>query len=639
MYKNKLKSTAREKIWEHTINTLTTNRNYSTVVTEKDIYSYWELIKYDLKKHGILDLENQEKIRQNFLDYRNSIIQPKASQNLQVLLFCGPEPENDIELLLKLGVLEENIWAVELDKTSYISAINILKHAYPGVKLFKTKIDNLFDVIKTKFDIVYLDFTASFFSKSQKTYKTTIELFKNNIVKDLGILITNYSEINPSDSTFDNDVKTITEYFNYQSFVHELLEEDGTFIELPYMNEKNFDETIRRKHKDAYSSFLTHFHIYLSEIITPAINIFSNKAIKNLLFEEKELKLFLTKMNSFSMTDDEGSFEYEGKFTEPESFWFEYFVENIKTINPSFYGYLKTNDIDSYIGLINILKDSHFNNNLFNKETLEYLIQTQKNLIDPKGRLFCDVPMLHLWVHLIINQLGSPYHINLKNHLRFRYTGKEREMFVDVYTLDKCRYFYDWLSSYTTLPENMLNVAKQLIVRINIDIIRKQHQFYLIDESYRYGNLVCYNDDGAIFLKELYLNKREYLTSSDSKNGKDEFEQMFELADYLASKVEENYCQSFKSFIKFHMTYTAHSVTYLKVKDVPEKFKVFGQRFKKSKIGENYNFEYNSSSKSLRYRSKCLLNGSHNMDLMIYKTIKSVFDRYGFVCELFDKLD
>ncbi len=638
MYKNFNKDIARKKIWSHTINTLTTEKNYSTIISEKEIYLYWEYIRHTLKKNEILDISNQEVVLKNFLDYRTLTLGSSKVEKLKILFFCGPEPENDIEVLLSLGILEENIWAVELDKASYSSALNILKHAYPGVKIYKTKIEHLFDVIKIKFDIVYLDYTAPFFSKEQKPYKTTVELFKNNILSDFGVLITNYSEINPSDDEFDTYTEIIKEYFNYQSFVHEMTDDDdGTHLTSPHMEEENFIDLIKEKYKDAYSSFLTHFHLYLAEIITPSINIFKNSSIRSILFDESLLKEYIKKTQNFNFRDEDELFKYGNKIMEPESFWFEHFISNIETLSPSLHGYLRTNKIDSYIEYINLLKNLYSDKELVNKETLGYLEEAQSNLIDPKGGLFCDVPMLHLWVNLLINQLGAPYHVNLKNHLRFRYVGKEREMFVDIYTLDRCRYLYDWLPSLSSLPENMLNVAKQLMIRINIDIIRKTNYNYLIDESYQYGNLLCYNDDGVNFLEELYLPRRKAIESNSPEI--DKFIEMFETADFLAQKVADNYYESFKSFIAFHMTYTAHGFVNLKIKNVPEKFKVFGKKFKKNKIKEKYNFTYYPSGKSLHYRSKHVLNGSYKLDLMIIKTIKSVFDRYDFDCEIKERLD
>ena len=518
--------------------------------------------------------------------------------------------------------------------------MEIIKHVYPAIKIFRTKIDNLFEVIKTKFDIVYLDYTAPFFSKEQTPYKTTMELYKYNIIDDFGVLITNYSEINPKDSQFEETKSVLHDYFYYQEAVHELKGyESGAYLENPAINEEsNFKNIVDENYENLYSYFLTHFHLYLSEIITPARNIFHNQSIKSMLFDEKALKEYIKKTQSYNASNMEEFFTFGDKELNSTFYWFEHFIENIKSQNQQLYSYITKEHIDQFIALINLLKDVHTKEKLktLNQNTFEYISQTQINLLDSKGGYFCDVPMIHLWYSLLINQLGSPYHVNLKNHQRFKYTGNSRAMYVDIFTLDKCRYFYDWIPSIATLPETMLNVGKQILIRIIIDIIRKQHQFYLFDESYQYGNILCYHEDGTTFLNYNSLTDRYTIKEQEiAKQTNDEvFEEMFYLASQLAKKVEENFCYSFASFKNFHWTYTTSAHIWLDVKKVPTQFKVFGKKFTKFQIAKKYGFQYYPLHKQICYRSKCKLNGSEKLDLMIHKTINSVFKRYGLDCKL-----
>jgi hypothetical protein len=642
MYKNTTKTFARELIWKTAINRLTTERNYSTIVTEKNVYLYWNHLTKFLNndKIKILDLDKQENVVKTFLDFRKKYVSSKAVNELKVLFFCGPEPENDIDYLLTCGILEENIWVVESDKINFISAVNIIKHCYPSVKIYQTKIENLFSVINIKYDIVYLDYTAPFFSKEQKPYKTTIELFNNNIIDDFGVLITNYSELPEEKNNLDSYIKVLKEYFYYQSAVPEIGGlPPSSYHEIPYANNTDdFIDIIKDDYKTAYSYFLTHFHIYLAEIITPACNIFNNLSIKKLLFDQTILKEYLKKTNNMNLNDADEFIDFGDKIMEPENYWFEYFLENIKNINPAFHNYLKNAKTDEHIESINLLKNMCYDNKLLNKDTFTFLESAQANLIDPKGGYFCDVPMLHLWIALIVNQLGGPYHVNLKLHKRFSYIGSKREMYVDIFTLDKCRYFYDWIPSYNTLPEIMLIVGKQLLIRSIIDIIRKQNHLYLFDESYQYGNIICYNDDGADFIERTHIPLRERIVAP-SKENEEPFIEMFSIANSLASKIEENYYKSFSSFINFHPTYTSHAFVWLTIKKVPKEFSVFGKNFIKYNIKDRFNFQYYPNLRQVSYKTKYSLNGSEKMDVLIHKTIKTIFARYGLECELKIHLD
>ena len=104
-------------------------------------------------------------------------------------------------------------------------------------------------------------------------------------------------------------------------------------------------------------------------------------------------------------------------------------------------------------------------------------VKVIEDMIKPKkmGTMFCDLPMIHLWLEMIVNSLGYPYHANLKNHERHRYTAKERQMCVDVFTFDQCRGLYDWLpmieyqADYVKDYYDMLNISKATYVEATVE--------------------------------------------------------------------------------------------------------------------------------------------------------------------------
>jgi hypothetical protein len=91
--------------------------------------------------------------------------------------------------------------------------------------------------------------------------------------------------------------------------------------------------------------------------------------------------------------------------------------------------------------------------------------------------------MIHLWYEMIINSLGYPYHTNVKNHIRHSYTAKTRKICVDVFTLDQCRGFYDWLPMIEYKADFVKDFNKQIIIRMSIDAIAK-HSLGIIDQQY-----------------------------------------------------------------------------------------------------------------------------------------------------------
>lgn len=106
---------------------------------------------------------------------------------------------------------------------------------------------------------------------------------------------------------------------------------------------------------------------------------------------------------------------------------------------------------------------------------------------------FRDHPMEHLWLELLMNQYGHPYHTNIGNHKRFSYTAKTRRMCIDIITLDKCRALYDWMPMLEYFIYDMKDNNRQMITRMCIDAIEKQ-LLHIVEESYFGSALVGINE-------------------------------------------------------------------------------------------------------------------------------------------------
>ena len=53
-------------------------------------------------------------------------VQQRKPEELRVVYLCGPEPLNDLHVLLELGVSPHNIWGVESNEAAYRSALKEL---------------------------------------------------------------------------------------------------------------------------------------------------------------------------------------------------------------------------------------------------------------------------------------------------------------------------------------------------------------------------------------------------------------------------------------------------------------------------------------------------------------------------------
>lgn len=107
------KNKIRNLLISSAIETLTTSRQSSTLASRdyvrkvRDYLSDPQKNQYELTQHfaSLLSDETIEKW-ENFYD---SIVQTKKPENLKVAYLSGPNPENDLRILVKNGVLPENV--------------------------------------------------------------------------------------------------------------------------------------------------------------------------------------------------------------------------------------------------------------------------------------------------------------------------------------------------------------------------------------------------------------------------------------------------------------------------------------------------------------------------------------------------
>lgn len=100
-----------------------------------------------------------------------------------------------------MGVLPENIWAIENKKDIYNIAVNSLNlEDFKQPKIIRTSIEQFFENTPKKFDIVYVDACASLIS-DQHALRSVATLFQFHRLNSPGILITNFAGIDKSNKT------------------------------------------------------------------------------------------------------------------------------------------------------------------------------------------------------------------------------------------------------------------------------------------------------------------------------------------------------------------------------------------------------------------------------------------------------
>lgn len=277
------------------------------------------LLKVQYFRKYVVDLKDET--INKWEEYYKSLISKKKPSQLKVAYLAGPNPENDLEVLAKLGVLPENIWAFESDLKTYRLALDsVLLSKFPHVKIQKSKISQFFATSPVKFDIVYLDFCGPLpnRNKKQKNLETIVSLIANHVLNSPGVLITNVSlPLEGKDSIGRALISKLVSFYLYpKAFLEreqKFTDEDDSYDNLEegamsfeYTLDEWFD-LINSNLEEYYGQFVTRLLMDIATIIVPYYSFASNRSymsnfFKEInLFEEKESELYERIYKSFEL--------------------------------------------------------------------------------------------------------------------------------------------------------------------------------------------------------------------------------------------------------------------------------------------------------------------------------------------------
>ena len=449
-YKQPVKEKSRKIIWEHAVENLTSKREESQILNKEYLTKLADYIKY---RSG-WELVSAE--LDNYLQFVDISYGKKTPDLLKVAFLCGPEPENDVQVLLSLGIRLENIFAFERDKDDFKRAVAALRNNYPQLKIYNGTIEEFSIMHNTVFDIIYLDFTASLLN----CYRTICCVLDNNMLAPLGVLAVNTSYMDKN----EENINFLSQYFFWDIFfegcIYHGTEKDIQQNEVPafcriegssamgWDSPDDLRPYIEKNFDFAYSAFQTDFINGYANITKAAYSVFSRRITQKRLLKLDKIKDFIG-YKAYDQLD----FDYYNDGINLFSLKFR------QIFNDSFKHFFDTRDNGRLLSrmeslkIMEMLTNSHYIHNYdldggsgtdtagqtiyekldipsFLAESLEESIEIIENAIKPQkyGILFCDIPMIHLWYEMIINSLGYPYHTNVNKHIRHSYIAKTRKM-------------------------------------------------------------------------------------------------------------------------------------------------------------------------------------------------------------------
>jgi len=507
LYQEKEKNIVREKVLQSAVSDLTTDREESYILKTREIEELYKYIFEQLAEYNHIDKRDLcDKLTfaplYDFLNSFNDNKQTKLPSNLKVLYLCGPKPSNDIDVLLQLGITQQNIWAIESDLRTYEEALIDIKSNNYNINIYKGSLVEFLSINNEIFDIIYYDSCSEFATDSLESVKPVIEVLLKNRISSLSVLITNFSEIKMK--SYEKSA-AIASYYS------------GRYNDYPEKSDAlNIDPAIMVHENDAlisiidknteifYSDYITRLIIDLSRFLIPNSRAVSYSMFQKMIFNRSEI----SKIKSKSYKDSTEKFnnkkiDWEKFYSEveewdlnPNSYPLYTFLNKLPklTKSTSFSDNLKSikfnghnvKDLMPIATLFNDIFDGHWN--LVERE---HLINFVDIWFDDDGGIFCDIPLPNLLVNSHMGKLGHPFFPNTSKIQRFSYTAKKTQMFTDYFILDDCSEFFKWFPSLGLTRDFFKeDIRQQILARAIIDRLGRMDLFS-DSNPYRGSSLVC----------------------------------------------------------------------------------------------------------------------------------------------------
>ena len=472
-YKQSVKNMVRHTILKKAVDMLTVNRSTACCVRNsyvRDLYDYFVCLKEthesnEAKKIDLSYIREWERIHMNSIGN-------KRPDELSVCYLSGPEPENDFQELVNLGVLPQNIWAFENEKNTYLRALGSLDtSSYMQPKIIKASIERFFENTPKTFDIVYIDACASLIS-DQHALRCVSSLFQHHRLNSPGILITNFACFDVNNSIEKAQyVDLISRYNHIKSNRKFGVRNDSGKIVLSDDIEETYKKTEEHL-KDAYGDFITAMICNAASVTIPVLR-FCNSTYLNTLSTTTPINGYKFTVENVNQIKDNTVFKYFASNELLQPFDTNYLgVDRINKLSKELSGSFQIEKFLPSLKKVNDIKTDTVNLPEELKEVIHFFDKSKKLY------QFLDKPNRVLFIDSVINQLSYPMHYVADKSLRLSYTAKTKQMFTDLILFDECRYIYDWIPAIHQIVKAFSNKSWQYTFRFGLDGLVKQRINY-----------------------------------------------------------------------------------------------------------------------------------------------------------------
>lgn len=474
-YNQYTKQNVRHSALFKAVEILTSKRGQSCCVERnyvRRLYDYFTLSedisqnKAEAQKINVSYITNWEKLHDSF-------VETKRPEDLMVCFLSGPEPDNDFQELINLGILPQNIWGFESNNQVYKKAIATYEPGeYPQPRILKQNIETFFQQTPKKFDIIYIDACGSIPS-TQHALRCVSTICQNHRLNSPGVIITNFAMPDIMKESVDDYYEIVSHYLFFKKYpsLEVRIDENG----ISNLEYHEVLEEVTENFELYYGEFLSAILRDIPAVIIPLQRIAQNPYL-NQLFDltdiNKEDEEFMNISNGNSVA--------------------KYFFTARKLLQCGLLGEKSQcflGEIGSYELLLKGLKIIVLLRN--GKIKLKEDVQNIKEYFDSDRNLyqFLDKPHSNLFFDIVLNQLSYPMHNNILHNKRFQYIAKTNCMFTDVTVYDECRYIYEWLPGFHQIVSSFENMSWQYVFRFALDGLVKMRQNYN-NEFFFQGSIV-----------------------------------------------------------------------------------------------------------------------------------------------------
>ena len=491
-YTQPVKQNARSFVLRHAVESLTTKRDSSTLATIEDFDRLLDFCVRQFRQYVGQDLsEPLATVQRNWNGVHASRLGKRDARDLKVLFLCGPEPLNDLNELGELGIARENVWAVEGDPRVYQAAARQLREACESIKLHQGSLSEFFQVVPEQFDIVYFDACGPLFGGRPKTSTVLRELFLNQRMAPLSVLITNFAA-KPRDRA-DEWINRLYAWYAPRYFQPIYDDIDGAEAIIRIYDGREFRNHLKKNLELYYSDFVSRFTIEFVNELLPWWRVRALPSARRAYFVperklqaaieaafavsgSKDMKQFINTTGHAQLAPDCYPFLWMLKLSkqhlEPNDALLEIVTKD--TLMSA-----KLCDAISAIALVRNYYEGQIDWARHNWEAcsdeLREALAGFRWFDSPETKLhglFCDSPFPNLVVDLLVGVYGYPYHVNLERLRRLEYCAKQTTMYTDVFVLDQCRYMYDLVPTLSMFGGS-LPIERQFQIRICMSLIRR----------------------------------------------------------------------------------------------------------------------------------------------------------------------